>query len=184
MSGYRLPPNAFGGGLVDRSRPLAFTFDGKGYSGFAGDTLASALLASGVDLYGRSFKYHRPRGLFSAGVEEPSALVTLRSGARAEPNTRATVAELFDGLEASSQNRWPSLGFDVMAVNGLAGPILGAGFYYKTFMGPTAKAWMFYEHRSEEHTSELQSLMRTSYAVFCLKKKTVAHDTALKVADR
>src|SRR3546814_14773091 len=101
MSGYRLPA----GGLIDRSRPLAFTFDGKGYSGFAGDTLASALLASGVDLYGRSFKYHRPRGLFSAGVEEPNALVTLRSGARAEPNTRATVAELYDGLEAASPNQ-------------------------------------------------------------------------------
>ncbi|MEQ9607704.1 MAG: 2Fe-2S iron-sulfur cluster-binding protein, partial [Kiloniellaceae bacterium] len=143
MSGYRL---SSGGQAVDRARSLSFTFDGKRYQGFAGDTLASALLASGVDLFGRSFKYHRPRGLISAGVEEPNALVTLRSGARAEPNTRATVVELFDGLEAVSQNRWPSLGFDVMAVNGLAGPILSAGFYYKTFMGPTRKAWMFYEH--------------------------------------
>ncbi len=142
MSGYRLAS----GGLVDRSKPLSFTFDGKGYQGFVGDTLASALLANGVDLFGRSFKYHRPRGLFSAGVEEPNALVTLRSGARAEPNTRATVVELYDGLEATSQNRWPSLGFDVMAVNQLAGPILSAGFYYKTFMGPTRKAWMLYEH--------------------------------------
>ncbi len=139
MSGYRLP--GFKGG-----QPLNFTFDGKRYQGFAGDTLASALLANGVDLFGRSFKYHRPRGLYSAGVEEPNALVTLRSGARAEPNTRATVVELFDGLEATSQNRWPSLGFDVMSVNGLAGPILSAGFYYKTFMGPTRKAWMLYEH--------------------------------------
>jgi len=139
MSGYRLDS-------AKRGSPLTFTFDGKRYQGFAGDTLASALLANGVDLFGRSFKYHRPRGLFSAGVEEPNALVTLGSGARAEPNTRATVVELFDGLEATSQNRWPSLGFDVMAVNGLAGPILSAGFYYKTFMGPTAKAWMFYEH--------------------------------------
>ncbi|MGD1879251.1 MAG: sarcosine oxidase subunit alpha family protein [Kiloniellaceae bacterium] len=146
MSGYRLSPNAPGGSQIDRSKPLDFTFDGEAYEGFAGDTLASALLASSVDLYGRSFKYHRPRGLLSAGVEEPNALVTLGSGARSEPNTRATVVELFDGLEAKSQNRWPSLGFDVMAVNGLAGPILSAGFYYKTFMGPTAKAWMFYEH--------------------------------------
>ncbi|MPZ10973.1 MAG: sarcosine oxidase subunit alpha family protein [Kiloniellaceae bacterium] len=142
MSGYRLPS----GGAIDRSRPLSFSFDGRRYQGFAGDTLASALLANGVDVLGRSFKYHRPRGLFSAGVEEPNALVTLRPGARAEPNTRATVAELFDGLEATSQNRWPSLGFDVMALNGLAGPLLAAGFYYKTFMGPTRKAWMFYEH--------------------------------------
>ena len=142
MSGYRLPQ----GGQIDRGKPLHFVFDGQHYQGFAGDTLASALLANGVGLFGRSFKYHRPRGLISAGVEEPNALVTLRSGARAEPNTRATVVELFDGLEAVSQNRWPSLGFDVMAVNGLAGPLLSAGFYYKTFMGPTRKAWMFYEH--------------------------------------
>jgi sarcosine oxidase subunit alpha len=146
MSGYRLSPNAPGGGQIDRSRPLSFTFDGKRYQGFAGDTLASALLASGLDLFGRSFKYHRPRGLFSAGVEEPNALVTLRSGARAEPNTRSTVVELYDGLEASSQNRWPSLGFDVMAMNQLAGPLFSAGFYYKTFMGPTRKAWMLYEY--------------------------------------
>ncbi|GAB4352418.1 MAG: sarcosine oxidase subunit alpha [Kiloniellaceae bacterium] len=139
MSGYRLP--SFSGG-----KPLHFVFDGQHYQGFEGDTLASALLASGVDLFGRSFKYHRPRGLLSAGVEEPNALVTLRVGARAEPNTRATMVELFDGLEATSQNRWPSLGFDVMAVNGLAGPLLSAGFYYKTFMGPTRRAWMLYEH--------------------------------------
>ncbi len=139
MSGYRLP-----GFKGDPS--LSFTFDGRRYQGVAGDTLASALLANGVDLYGRSFKYHRPRGLFSAGVEEPNALVTLRGGARAEPNTRATVVELFDGLEARSQNRWPSLAFDVMAVNQLAGNLFAAGFYYKTFMGPTRRAWMFYEH--------------------------------------
>src|SRR3546814_2530083 len=99
MSGFRLDS----GGLVDRGRPLSFTFDGRRYQGFTGDTLASALLASGVDLYGRSFKYHRPRGLFSAGVEEPNALVTLRSGARAEPNTRATVAELYRSEEHKSE---------------------------------------------------------------------------------
>ncbi|MEQ8355965.1 MAG: sarcosine oxidase subunit alpha family protein [Kiloniellaceae bacterium] len=139
MSGYRLESARIGD-------TVNFTFDGKRYQGVAGDTLASALLANGVDLFGRSFKYHRPRGLFSAGVEEPSALVTLGCGARAEPNTRATVVELFEGLEATSQNRWPSLALDVMAVNGLAGPILSAGFYYKTFMGPTRKAWKFYEH--------------------------------------
>ncbi|WP_422367132.1 sarcosine oxidase subunit alpha family protein [Pelagibius sp.] len=142
MSGYRLTS----GGHIDRSRPLTFTFDGKRYQGFAGDTLASALLANGVDILGRSFKYHRPRGLFSAGVEEPNAMVTLRSGARTEPNCKAPVVELFEGLEARSQNRWPSLGFDIMAVNGLAGPLFSAGFYYKTFMGPTRKAWMLYEH--------------------------------------
>jgi len=128
------------GGLIDRSRTLHFTFDGKPYTGHPGDTLASALLAHGTRLFGRSFKYHRPRGVLTAGSEEPNALITLRSGARAEPNTRATTAELFDGLEASSQNRWPSLKFDLMAVNQLASPLFVAGFYYKTFMWP-AKAW-------------------------------------------
>jgi len=128
------------GGLIDRSRPLAFRFDGKEYAGFAGDTLASALLANGVRLVGRSFKYHRPRGILTAGMEEPSALVTLRSGARAEPNLRATRIELYEGLEAFSQNCWPSLRFDLMAVNGLFSPIFVAGFYYKTFMWP-AKLW-------------------------------------------
>ena len=128
------------GGLIDRSRTLTFTFDGKSYTGHPGDTLASALLAHGVRLFGRSFKYHRPRGVLTAGSEEPNALVTLREGARAEPNTRATTIELFDGLVATSQNRWPSLGFDLMAVNQLAAPLFVAGFYYKTFMWP-AKAW-------------------------------------------
>ncbi|MDF2621504.1 MAG: sarcosine oxidase, alpha subunit family [Xanthobacteraceae bacterium] len=128
------------GGLVDRSQVLDFSFDGKRYRGHAGDTLASALLANGVRLVGRSFKYHRPRGIFSAGAEEPSALVELRDGGRREPNTRATVAELYDGLEATSQNRWPSLGLDVLSMNRLVAPFLGAGFYYKTFMWP-AKAW-------------------------------------------
>ncbi len=128
------------GGLIDRSRPLSFSFDGRAMTGFAGDTLASALLAGGVRLVGRSFKYHRPRGILTAGPEEPNALVTLRSGARAEPNSRATTAELFDGLEAASQNRWPSLSFDLMAVNQIAAPLFVAGFYYKTFMWP-AKLW-------------------------------------------
>ncbi len=126
------------GGLIDRSRPQLFRFDGRPCQGFAGDTLASALLANGVSLFGRSFKYHRPRGVLSAGPEEPNALVELRSGGRREPNTRATVAELYDGLEATSQNRWPSLRFDAMAINQLFAPIFAAGFYYKTFMWPAA----------------------------------------------
>ncbi len=128
------------GGLIDRARPIGFTFDGRPMSGFAGDTLASALVANDVRLVGRSFKYHRPRGILTAGSEEPNALVTLRSGASAEPNTRATTVPLFEGLVATSQNRWPSLAVDVMAVNQLAAPLLVAGFYYKTFMWP-AKAW-------------------------------------------
>lgn len=131
---FRLPA----GGLIDRSATLSFTFDGKRLTGLQGDTLASALIANGVHLVGRSFKYHRPRGILAAGPEEPNALVELRSGARREPNTRATVAELFDGLEARSQNRFPSLGFDLGAINGFFAPMLGAGFYYKTFMWPTA----------------------------------------------
>ncbi|WP_022723726.1 2Fe-2S iron-sulfur cluster-binding protein, partial [Rhodopseudomonas sp. B29] len=126
------------GGLIDRTQPMSFAFDSRDYAGFAGDTLASALLANDVKLVGRSFKYHRPRGIFTAGSEEPNALVELREGARREPNTRATMVELFDGLRASSQNRWPSLAFDVASVNSLLSPFLAAGFYYKTFMWPAA----------------------------------------------
>jgi sarcosine oxidase subunit alpha len=127
-----------GEGAIQRSRALSFTFDDKRYAGHPGDTLASALLASGVRLVGRSFKYHRPRGILTAGSEEPNALVELRTGARREPNTRATVVELFDGLEARSQNRWPSLGLDFGAVNSMLSSIFIAGFYYKTFMWPAA----------------------------------------------
>ncbi|REF71590.1 MULTISPECIES: sarcosine oxidase subunit alpha family protein [Paracoccus] len=133
------------GGLVDRSRSLSFTFDGRRYSGHPGDTLASALLANGVRLMGRSFKYHRPRGPISAGSEEPNALVELRDGARQEPNTRATVAELYDGLRARSQNRVGSLRFDLMAVNDRLSPFFAAGFYYKTFMWPRAFWEKLYE---------------------------------------
>ncbi|WP_153770686.1 sarcosine oxidase subunit alpha family protein [Labrenzia sp. CE80] len=133
------------GGLVDRSTNLSFTFDGKTYHGHPGDTLASALLANGVRLVGRSFKYHRPRGIFSAGSEEPNALVELRGGAFREPNTRATVTELFDGLVANSQNRVGSLDFDLMAVNDLFASFLSAGFYYKTFMWPRTFWEKFYE---------------------------------------
>ena len=136
----QIPSPRQSGGLIDRSAPLTFTFDGKTLAGFQGDTLASALIANGVKLVGRSFKYHRPRGILTAGSEEPNALVELRSGARREPNTKATTTELYDGLEAASQNRWPSLRHDLMAVNQLFSPIFVAGFYYKTFMWP-AKFW-------------------------------------------
>jgi sarcosine oxidase subunit alpha len=138
---FRLPS----GGLIDRSQSQSFRFDGKRYEGFAGDTLASALIANGVRLVGRSFKYHRPRGILSAGAEEPNALVELRAGARREPNTRATVTELYHGLEAASQNRWPSLAFDLLSVNQLVAPALVAGFYYKTFMWPAAFWEKLYE---------------------------------------
>jgi len=113
-----------GGGRIDRTRPVSFTFDGRSYQGFAGDTLASALLAQGVRLFGRSFKYHRPRGLLAAGPEEPNALVTLiRDAARRTPNVQATQVEIYEGLVAESQNRWPSLGFDLNAVNSLLSPL-------------------------------------------------------------
>ena len=133
------------GGLIDRNHPLSFTFDGKLFQGYAGDTLASALLANGVRVVGRSFKYHRPRGVFGAGAEEPNALVQLGSGARTEPNLRATQIELYDGLIAASQNRWPSLRFDLGALSNLGAWLLPVGFYYKTFMWPP-RAWMKYEH--------------------------------------
>jgi sarcosine oxidase subunit alpha len=130
-----------GAGRLSQAKTAKFTFDGRSYSGIEGDTLASALLANGVHLVGRSFKYHRPRGILSAGAEEPNALVEIRrDAARRTPNVRATVQELYDGLEAASQNRWPSLSFDVGAVNDVFSPFFSAGFYYKTFMWPKA-AW-------------------------------------------
>ena len=113
--------------------------------GHPGDTLASALLANGQRLVGRSFKYHRPRGIFTAGSEEPNALVQLRSGAHQEPNTRATTVELFDDLRATSQNHRGSLEYDLMAVTDLMSPFLSAGFYYKTFMWPRAFWEKLYE---------------------------------------
>jgi len=138
-------PNRLSGGQIDRTKSLNFQFDGKTYTGFAGDTLASALLANDVRLMGRSFKYHRPRGPMTAGSEEPNAIVELRTGAAQEPNTRATTAELFDGLVAKSQNRWPSLAFDAMAINDRLSNFLTAGFYYKTFMWPAAFWEKLYE---------------------------------------
>lgn len=128
------------GGLIDRNQPLTFTFDGVQYQGFKGDTLASALLANGVVLMGRSFKYHRPRGPLTAGSEEPNAIVELGEGADQEPNTRATTIELFDGLVANSQNRWPSLKWDALSINDRFSSFFAAGFYYKTFMWPK-KFW-------------------------------------------
>ncbi|MEO3427487.1 sarcosine oxidase subunit alpha family protein [Pelagibius sp. CAU 1746] len=135
---------ASGGLLIDRNRPLSFTFDGRRFSGFAGDTLASALLASDVHLFGRSFKYHRPRGVMTLGSDEPCALVELGEDGAREPNTRATQVELHDGLVASSQNRWPSLGADVFSVLDRFPSLLPAGFYYKTFMAPKGM-WPLYE---------------------------------------
>jgi len=138
---FRMPS----GGRVDRTRPLSFSFDGRVLTGFAGDTLASALIASGVHLVARSFKYHRPRGILSAGSEEPNALVHIdRGGGRSTPNLRATQIELYEGLCATSQNRWPSLTFDLGVTADRLASLFPAGFYYKTFMGPRllgARTW-------------------------------------------
>ncbi|MFO1034510.1 MAG: 2Fe-2S iron-sulfur cluster-binding protein, partial [Hyphomicrobiales bacterium] len=133
------------GGRIDRSKTIAFTYDGARIYALAGDTLASALLANGKTIVARSFKYHRPRGFLSAGAEEPNGLFTIGEGARREPNIAGTTLPAADNMVVKSQNAWPSPTFDLMAVNSLAAPIFGAGFYYKTFMGPFKKSWMFYE---------------------------------------
>ena len=134
------------GGWIDRASPLEFTFDGRRHTGLQGDTLASALIANNVRLVGRSFKYHRPRGIVGSGVEEPNALVQLGSGPRTLPNYLATQVDLFDGLEARSVNAWPSAAFDLRAVNNLVSRFLPPGFYYKTFMWPRW-LWPFYERQ-------------------------------------
>jgi methylglutamate dehydrogenase subunit C len=134
-----------GKGLIDRTKTLSFTFDGKAYQGFKGDTVASALLANGVKVVGRSFKYHRPRGVLTAGSEEPNAMIEVLGAKNQTPNVRATVQELFDGLSTRSQNRIGSLRFDLLAVNDLLAPFFSAGFYYKTFMWPRAFWERIYE---------------------------------------
>jgi len=136
---YRLPR----GGVVDRTRTLSFRFAGRALKGHPGDTLASALLANGVHLVARSFKYHRPRGILAAGSEDPAALVEIGERSRSDPNTRVTEQELYDGLDARPQNCWPSLSYDVGAVNDWIAPFIPAGFYYKTFKG--WPGWMNFE---------------------------------------
>ncbi len=133
------------GGRIDRSRSLAFSFDGKTFEGFAGDTLASALMAAGVSVVGRSFKLRRPRGIVGSGVEEPNAIMQIGEGAAAQPNLSATQVELQDGLTVQATRGWPGVRFDVGAVNDVLGRVLGAGFYYKTFMWPRSW-WKHYEH--------------------------------------
>jgi sarcosine oxidase subunit alpha len=133
------------GGLIDRSSPVSFRFQGRSYEGFKGDTLASALLANDVRLMGRSFKYHRPRGVLTAGSEEPNALMEIGTGSDITPNVRATVQEIYPGLEARAQNYLGALGFDLMGVNDVLAPFIGAGFYYKTFMWPQSFWEKLYE---------------------------------------
>ena len=136
---YRLPD---GGSRIDRSKRIAITFDRKSIPAFEGDTVASAVLASGQKIFGRSFKYHRARGVVGLGSEEMNALIGVGVGARHEPNLRATQIELFDGLTAVSQNRWPSLNFDIGALNNKVSRFIPGGFYYKTFMWPQS----FWKH--------------------------------------
>ena len=134
------------GGRIDRSQPISFRFNKRIYSGFVGDTAASALLANGVDLVARSFKYHRPRGIIGSGAEESNALLQVGCGSRSVPNLRATQIELHEGLELASVNCWPSVNFDVYAIIGAVSSLAPAGFYYKTFMSPE-KLWPFYEQQ-------------------------------------
>ncbi|MCP5087159.1 MAG: FAD-dependent oxidoreductase, partial [Rhodobacteraceae bacterium] len=138
---FRLPT----GGLIDRSHPLNFTFNGAELNGYEGDTLASALLANGVHLVARSVKYHRPRGIFSAGIEEPNALVTIEDGSGSTPNLKATEVLLRNGLSAVSQNHWPGLSHDLGAALQIGARLMGAGFYYKTFKWPKSGWSSIYE---------------------------------------
>ena len=132
-------------GLINRDKKISFKFNGKKYFGYEGDTLASALIANGIHLIGRSFKYHRPRGFFGAGVDEPYAIVQLYRNGETDPNCRATEQELFEGLEAKSVNCWPSVKFDIGAINNFLNRFLPAGFYYKTFMWPKSFWYRIYE---------------------------------------
>ena len=120
---------------IKKNKKISFTFDGKKYSGYKGDTIASALLRNNVRLIARSFKYHRPRGIYTCGIEEPNAIVQILNEHN-EPNTRATVKQIYEGMRVDSQNRWPSLNLDIGSINNLLSPMFSAGFYYKTFMGP------------------------------------------------
>ena len=145
---FRVPAQALKGNagrLVNREKLINFTFDGKEMSAFPGDTLASALMANGQRLVGRSFKYHRPRGLLGLGAEEPNALITVGEDDKLEPNIRATQIEVFDGIKTRSQNCWPNLKYDIGAINNKVSRMLPSGFYYKTFMGPVRGAWMMFE---------------------------------------
>ena len=132
-------------GLINRDKVITFNFNGKSYQGYEGDTLASALLANGVHLVGRSFKYHRPRGFIGAGVDEPNAKLQVTINGHSEPNINATEIELVEGLSATSQNCWPSVEFDIGAINNFLKRFFPAGFYYKTFMWPKSFWYKVYE---------------------------------------
>ena len=132
-------------GLINRNKKISLTFNGKKLFGYEGDTIASALIANGIHLVGRSFKYHRPRGFFGAGVEEPNAKLQVEFNGHSEPNVNATEMELVEGLSATSQNCWPSVNFDIGAINNFLNKFFPAGFYYKTFMWPKSFWYRIYE---------------------------------------
>ncbi len=158
--------------FIDETSRISFKFNGKTYYGFKGDTLASALLANDIHLVGRSFKYHRPRGIMTSGSEEPNAIVQVGNDkAITEPNVRATEVEIYNGLEAKSQNCWPSVNFDIGGINNFLSPLLPAGFYYKTFMWP-ASFWEKYEiaisiqHVLENHQqNQIQIFMNIDISI-------------------
>ena len=131
--------------FIDETYKISFKFNGTTYYGYKGDTLASALLANDIHLVGRSFKYHRPRGFFGVGVDEPYAMVQLIRNNESIPNVRATEQELFEGLEAKSVNCWPNVNFDIGAINNFLNKFFPAGFYYKTFMWPKSFWYKVYE---------------------------------------
>ena len=136
MKNLNIKENSF----VQFHQKIRFKFDGKKYYGYKGDTVASALLRNNIRIIGRSFKYHRPRGIYTCGIEEPNALVQILTE-HSEPNTRATIKKIYEGMEIESQNRWPSLDLDLGSINNYFSPLFSAGFYYKTFMGPHKSFW-------------------------------------------
>ena len=142
-----------------KRKKVSFFFDRKKYIGYEGESLASALIANGIKLVGRSFKYHRPRGIFALGSEEPNALVRVNKDNRVEPNIPATQVELFEGLVVESQNRWPSLTFDLGSINSIFSKLLPAGFYYKTFMWPNSM-WPIYEFFIRKKKQKVNRLPR------------------------
>ena len=165
------------GGQINRTEKISFKFNGKTFFGFKGDTLASALLSNGVHLVGRSFKYHRPRGIFASGVEETNALdQVVKDKGKTDPNIRATQIEIFEGFNAESQNCWPTVNFDVGAINNLFSPIIPAGFYYKTFMWP-ANLWEKYEHLIRKNIKGLQ-YERWNHAHGCRRWFNMGRDTS------
>ena len=139
-----------GKGLINRQNTVNFKFDGVNYTGYEGDSVASAILASGKKLFGRSFKYHRPRGVLTAGSEEPNALITVGEGSFQDPNVRATNQEIFEGLVTKSQNNWPNLNYDILSINDLFSHFLGAGFITKPLCAPKAFGKKSMNHLSGE----------------------------------